>query len=147
MRRETICRAQFFALCYRLTAGQNILNPQLITEKKYDSFLELEGEIAVGEVVSCRFSPEAIVTTIADNGAVTVKLLPYGTEKTFTSLADGKIRRYEPDLCSYSRNTRIDTTPVYVIETIDEFYCQHVDIISNKRDKAKRLHPFCPGQI
>lgn len=49
--------------------------------KEYNSFLELEGDISVGEKVSCRGSPEAQVTVIEDDGSVTVSLLPFGTEK------------------------------------------------------------------
>ena len=50
--------------------------------KKFNSFLEAKGELSVGELVSCRSSPEAIITAIKDDDTVTVKLLPYGTEKS-----------------------------------------------------------------
>ena len=49
--------------------------------KQYDLFVSLEEDISVGETVSCRASPEAIVTAIESNGRITVKLMPYGTEK------------------------------------------------------------------
>ena len=57
--------------------------------KQYESFLKLEGDIKVGEKVSCRASPEAIITSIEKDGPVVVTLLPFGTEKKFKSLSSG----------------------------------------------------------
>ena len=76
-----------------------------------------------------------------------MKLLAYGTEKEFKSIADGKIPRCEPDLSLYDCKTHFDTTPDYVIRTIDSFYHQHVPFSPNTRDVAKRRHPFYPSQI
>ena len=67
--------------------------------------------------------------------------------KKFKSIADGKIRRYQPDLCLYDRETRFDTTPQYVIDTIDKFFRRHVDESPNKRDIVKRRHPLHRAQV
>ena len=115
--------------------------------KEYNSFLELEGDISVGEKVSCRGSPEAQVTVIEDDGSVTVSLLPFGTEKKYKSLQHGKIRRFEPDLALYDRKTRFDTTPTYIIAAIEQFYRRHVPISPNKADVVKRRHPLYPAQF
>ena len=48
---------------------------------KFNSFLDAKGELSAGELVSCRSSPEAIITAINSDNTVSVKLLPYGTEK------------------------------------------------------------------
>jgi len=57
--------------------------------RKYDNFLKLHGTIKIGETVCCGASPEAVVTAIATDGSITVKLLPFGTEKIYQ-----KIRTY-----------------------------------------------------
>ena len=41
----------------------------------------LEGDILVGEIVSCRLSPGAIINNIGRDGSVTVQLMPFGNEK------------------------------------------------------------------
>ena len=67
----------------------------------YDAYLDLEGEIEVGEQVSCRASPEGIFTGVDEDGAITVTLLPFGTEKTYPSRAAARLYRCEPSLDSY----------------------------------------------
>ena len=49
---------------------------------KFNSFVDAKGELSVGELVSCRSSPEAIITAINSDNTVSVKLLPYSTEKS-----------------------------------------------------------------
>jgi len=50
--------------------------------REYQDFLDRKGTIVVGERVPCRSSPEAIVAAIAnDESILTVKLLPFGTDK------------------------------------------------------------------
>ena len=75
---------------------------------EYNSFVQLDGNISVGEKVSCGTSPEAHVTAIEDKGkrkrTVTLSLLPFGTEIKYKSLA-GKVRQFEPDLTSYDWKT------------------------------------------
>ena len=115
--------------------------------KQYDSFLNLEGDISVGEKVSCRASPEAVVTAIKTNGSVTVKLLPFENERKFKSISAGRIRQYEPDLDLYERETRFDTTHVYVTRTIEDFYCRHVPISPNKSDIVKRRPPLVSRSV
>ena len=115
--------------------------------KLYDSFLMLDGDIAVGEHVTYRSSPVAIVTDIRTNGSVTVKLLPFGNEKKFRSFASGKIRRLEPELDNYQRKTRFDTTPQHVKTTIEDFIRRHVPISPNKLDIVKRRHPQHPAMF
>ena len=107
----------------------------------------MEGDIEVGEKVSCRASPEAIVTSIKSNGSVTVQLLPFGNKKRFDSLSAGKVRRYKPDIQLYDRQTWFDTTPVYIMTTIEDFYRRNVPISPNKSDLVKRRHPLYPAQF
>jgi len=57
----------------------------------YDTYLDLEGEIQVGERVSCRASPKGIFTGVNEDGAITVTLLPFGTEKTYPSRAAARM--------------------------------------------------------
>ena len=65
----------------------------LRNRKKYNAFFDAEGELSAGDLVSCRSSPEAIITAIKDDDTVTVKLLPYGTEKkSFKSFTGGSSR-------------------------------------------------------
>ena len=115
--------------------------------KQYDAYLMLEGDIRIGEKVSCRSSPEALVKTIGQNGSVTVQLLPFETEKTFPSFSSGKIRRYEPSLDNYYRATRFDTTPTHIKTTIEEFFRRHVPISPNKSDIVKRRHQKYKAQF
>jgi len=113
--------------------------------KLYDSFLMRDGDILVGEEVTCRSSPAAVVTDIGRNGSVTVKLLPFNNEKKYRSFVSGKVRRLEPELDNYQRKTRFDTTPQHVKTTIEDFFRRHVPISPNKRDIAKRRHPQHPA--
>ena len=114
---------------------------------EYNTFLKQDDDISTGEKVSCRDSPEARVTAIGDDDSVTVSLLPFGTAKKYTSLSKGKIRRFEPDLTAYDRRTRFDTTPIYIIDSIEQFYRRYVPISPNTRDVVKRRHPLHPAQF
>jgi len=59
--------------------------------REYQDYLDRKGPILVGERVTCRSSPEAIVTAFANDGSITVKLLPFGTEKRYKSISSGKV--------------------------------------------------------
>ena len=115
--------------------------------KTYKVFLSLEGYIILGEKVRCGASPEAIVTAIKSNCSVTVQLLTFGNKKRFDSLSAGKVRRYEPDIQLYDRQTRFDTTPVYITRNIEDFYCRHVPLSPNKSNLVKRRYLLHPAQF
>ena len=113
----------------------------------YETYLDLEGEIAVGERVSCRASPEGIFSRVDEDGTVTIALLPFGTEKTYPSRAAARMFRCEPKLDSYERDIRFDTTSEFVKETIESFFRRHVPIAPNKKSIAQRRHPLYPSQV
>ena len=62
----------------------------------YESYMNLEVEIQIGEKVSCWASPESVFTGIDDEGVVTVHLLPFGTKKTCPFRAAARLLRCEP---------------------------------------------------
>jgi hypothetical protein len=107
----------------------------------------LEGDILVGEIVSCRLSPGAIINNIGRDGSVTVQLMPFGNEKKYRSFASGKICCLEPELDNYQRKTRFDTTPEHVKTTIEDFFHRHVPISPNKSNLVKRRHPQHPAMF
>ena len=98
--------------------------------------------------MACMASPETIVTAIYTDGSITVKRVPFGTEKRFKSISGGKIQRHEPALDRYERVTRFDTTPDHVKRNIEDFYRRHaVPMSPNKNDEVKRWHPLYPAQV
>ena len=88
-----------------------------------------------------------MITALDDDGSIEVSLLPFGNKKKFKSLTDGTIRKWEPDIAAYERETRFDTTPLYVVSTIEKLYCRHVPISPNTTDLVKRRHPLYPAQF
>ena len=106
-----------------------------------------DGDILVGEEVTYRSSPVAVVTNIGRNGSVTVKLLPFDNEKKYWSFASGKIWRLGPELDNYQRKTRFDATHQHVKTTIKDFLRRRVPISPNKRNIVKRRHPQHPAMF
>ena len=47
----------------------------------------------------------------------------------------------------YERKTRLDTTPIHIMQVIEGFYRRVVPISPNKRDVVKRRHPLYPTQV
>ena len=97
--------------------------------------------------MSYRASPEGIFTGADEDGAITVTLLPFGTEKTYPSRAAARLCRCEPSLDSYDREIRFDTTSEFVKATIKSFFRRNVPIAPNKNTIAQRRHPLYPAQV
>ena len=76
-------RREFYNL-FSINRKAKYFQSALENRKQYETFLQAKGEISVGERVSCRASPEAMVTAIDSDDTVTVKLLPYGNEKNLS---------------------------------------------------------------
>lgn len=66
--------------------------------RQYESFLKLEGDMVVCDKVGPISFPEDDLTTMGGNDSVTIKLLPFGNEKTFQYFASNKSKRSKPDL-------------------------------------------------
>ena len=56
----------------------------------YETYLDLEGEIEVGERVSCQASPGGSFSGVDDDGGVTITLLPFGIVYSFGAPGHGK---------------------------------------------------------
>ena len=57
-----------------------------------NKFMSLSGDIAIGDRIICRGGSGELVDT-AENGSVTVKLLPWNTIKIYKSMASAQLRR------------------------------------------------------
>ena len=103
--------------------------------------------ISVGEKVKCRASPIGILKEIDDDGSVTIELLPLGTLKKYPSIGAAKMIRFQPPLDVYERDTRFDTTPIFVKQRVENFYHTHVPISPNKQDMVRKRHKLYLSQF
>ena len=78
---------QVFCKMLSINSRSKYFETAVENRKEYNSLVQLDGVISVGEKVSCRASPEARVTAIKDNDTVTLSLLPFGTEIKYKSLS------------------------------------------------------------
>lgn len=109
--------------------------------RAFNRYLELEGDIAVGEKVSCRGGSDATLIGRDADGAVTIQLHPYETVKRYTSATSAQMMRQQPSLISNDRGTRSDTTPSVDKELFDSFFRRQCALSPHKKDTVKQRHP------
>ena len=101
--------------------------------KRYNRFLDMTGPIQVGERVLCR-GGAGVLEEQSTGGSITIKLLPWGTIKSYTSVTSAQMRRVEPSLVEYDRKQRFDTTPDEHKKTFEDFFRNNVPQSPNRRD-------------
>ena len=117
----------------------------IANRNRYNQFLTMTGPVQVGEKVICRGGTGILFEKDTD-GAVTIKLLPWGNKKTYKTVKSAQMRRLEPSLDTYDRKQRFDTTPETHKKTIEDFFRNNVPQSPNRRDIIKIRHPVWPTQ-
>ena len=117
----------------------------IANRKKYNASLDLNGEIAVGEMVVCRGGEGELIAR-EDDGSLTIKLLPWGTVKTNKSITAAQMRRLQPSFNKYECEERSDVTPAAHKSTIEKFFRKHVPMSPEIKDTVKIRHLIWPTQ-
>ena len=125
--------------CHLLSINQqsNYVKKGMENRILYDQYLSLEGDIAVGETVSCR-DGYGTLQSYAEN-SLTINLQPWECASIYKPGKKARMTRWEPSLMWYKRLKRFDNVPQLWKDTIDSFMRSHNAVSPNKKDVITRL--------